>query len=76
MRPDRAVACRDEHRRWIVVREFPLKTGYADYRLFIDRREIGAIEAKAEGMDLTANLAQAEPLRQSILKRAFEGRLV
>jgi len=31
------------------VREFPLKMGYADYLLFVDRRTIGAIEAKAEG---------------------------
>jgi type I site-specific restriction endonuclease len=31
------------------VREFPLKTSYADYLLFGDRRAIGAIEAKAEG---------------------------
>jgi type I restriction enzyme, R subunit len=37
----------------IAVREFPLKTGYADYLLFIDRRAIGAIEAKAEGTTLT-----------------------
>jgi type I restriction enzyme R subunit len=35
--------------RGVAVREFPLKTGFADYLLFVDRRPIGAIEAKAEG---------------------------
>jgi type I restriction enzyme R subunit len=59
----------------IAVREFPLKTGYADYLLFVDRRAIGAIEAKPEGTTLTANLARAERLWQAILKRAFEGKL-
>jgi type I restriction enzyme R subunit len=46
--------------RGIAVREFPLKTGYADYLLFVDRRAIGAIEAKAEGATLTGVEAQAE----------------
>jgi len=31
------------------VREFPLHTGFADYLLFVDRRAIGAVEAKAAG---------------------------
>ena len=39
--------------RGIAVREFPLKTGYADYLLFVDRRAIGAVEAKPEGTTLT-----------------------
>ena len=38
--------------RGVTVREFPLKTGFADYLLFVDRRPIGAIEAKAEGIAL------------------------
>jgi type I site-specific restriction endonuclease len=46
--------------RGIAVREFPLKTGYADYLLFVDRRAIGAIEAKAERATLTGVEAQAE----------------
>jgi len=46
--------------RGVAVREFPLKTGYADYLLFVDRRAIGAIEAKAEGATLTGVEAQAE----------------
>ena len=46
--------------RGIAVREFPLKTGYVDYLLFVDRRAIGAIEAKPEGTTLTGVEAQAE----------------
>ena len=47
-------------RRGVAVREFPLKTGYADYLLFVDRRAIGAVEAKAEGATLTGVEAQSE----------------
>src|SRR5512140_3076747 len=50
--------------RGIAVREFPLKTGYADYLLFVDRRAIGAIEAKPEGTTLTGVEAQAEKYRR------------
>ncbi len=37
--------------RGIAVREFPMKSGFgfADYLLYLDRKAIGAIEAKAEG---------------------------
>ena len=37
--------------RGIAVREFPMKHGFgfADYLLYLDRKAIGAIEAKAEG---------------------------
>src|SRR5438093_10217538 len=37
--------------RGIAVREFPMKSGFgfADYMLYLDRKAIGAIEAKAEG---------------------------
>jgi type I restriction enzyme R subunit len=37
--------------RGVVVREFSMKTGFgfADYLLYVDRKAIGAIEAKAEG---------------------------
>jgi type I restriction enzyme R subunit len=37
----------------IAVREFPLTTGFADYLLYVDRRALGAIEAKPEGHTLT-----------------------
>jgi type I restriction enzyme R subunit len=37
--------------RGIAVREFPMKPGFgfADYLLYVDRKAIGAIEAKADG---------------------------
>src|SRR5947208_16314458 len=37
--------------RGIAVREFQMKTGFgfADYLLYLDRKAIGAVEAKAEG---------------------------
>jgi type I restriction enzyme R subunit len=37
--------------RGIAVREFPMKSGFgfADYMLYLDRKALGAVEAKAEG---------------------------
>ena len=37
--------------RGIAVREFPMKSGFgfADYLLYLDRKAVGAIEAKAAG---------------------------
>src|ERR1700739_1408594 len=37
--------------RGIAVREFPMKSGfgYADYLLYLDRKAVGAVEAKASG---------------------------
>lgn len=43
----------------VAVREFPLKTGFADYLLFVNRKAIGAIEAKAIGMPLSGVEAQS-----------------
>jgi type I restriction enzyme R subunit len=107
----------------IAVREYPVESGKVDYLLFIDRKPIGVIEAKKEGVTLSGvheqtqrygegtlkhiikkenlpfqyesteiearfsvadkleqtideNLEKANSLRQSILKRAFEGRLI
>jgi len=37
----------------VAVREFPLKTGAADYLLFVDRKAIGVVEAKPEGTTLS-----------------------
>lgn len=37
----------------IAVREFPLKTGYADYLLHVDRRAVGPVEVKPVGFTLT-----------------------
>ncbi|KPL15190.1 hypothetical protein AMJ74_01925, partial [candidate division WOR_3 bacterium SM1_77] len=36
----------------VVIKEFPLKTGHADYMLFIDSKAAGVIEAKPEGSTL------------------------
>ena len=36
----------------VAVREFPLKTGFADYMLFVDRKTAGVIEAKPFGTTL------------------------
>ena len=47
--------------RGIAVREFPLKTGYADYLLFVDRRAIGAIEAKAEKYSVGPPVSHSSP---------------
>jgi type I restriction enzyme R subunit len=46
--------------RGVVVREFALKTGFADYLLFVDRKAIGAVEAKPEGMPLSGIEPQSE----------------
>jgi type I restriction enzyme R subunit len=35
--------------RGVAVREFALKTGFADYLLFLDRKAIGDVEAKPVG---------------------------
>ncbi len=37
----------------VAVREFPLKTGHADYLLYADAKALGTIEAKPEGHTLT-----------------------
>ncbi len=37
----------------VAVREFPLKTGFADYLFYVDRRVLGVVEAKPEGHTLT-----------------------
>ena len=37
----------------VAVREFPLRTGFADYLLYLDGKAAGVIEAKPEGHSLT-----------------------
>lgn len=39
--------------RGVAVREYTLDTGFADYLLFVDRKAVGVIEAKKEGVPLT-----------------------
>lgn len=50
--------------RGIAVREFPMKSGFgfADYLLYLDRKAVGAVEAKAEGT-LTGVEAQSAGLQ-------------
>ena len=43
----------------VVIREFPLKTGHADYMLYADAKAVGVIEAKPEGHTLTGVEAQS-----------------
>lgn len=44
----------------VAVREFPLKTGFADYLLFVERKAIGVLEAKAEGTTLRGVTHQSQ----------------
>ncbi len=44
----------------VIVREFPLKSGFADYLLFVDRMAVGIIEAKPEGTTLSGVADQSE----------------
>ena len=44
----------------VAVREFPLKSGFADYLLFADRKAIGVIEAKPEGTTLSGIADQSD----------------
>jgi type I restriction enzyme R subunit len=39
--------------RGAAIREFPLKAGFADYMLFVDRQAVGVVEAKKEGTSLS-----------------------
>ncbi len=42
----------------VAVREFPVKAGFADYMLFVDREAVGVVEAKAEGTTLSGVVEQ------------------
>jgi len=44
----------------VVVHDFPLKTGFADYMLFVDRKAVGVVEAKPEGTTLSGVAEQSE----------------
>jgi len=43
----------------VVIREFPLKSGFADYLLFVDKKAVGVIEAKPEGTTLSGTTDQS-----------------
>ncbi len=44
----------------VAVREFPLSKDHADYLLFLDRKAVGALEAKPEGTTLSGVAEQSE----------------
>lgn len=52
--------------RGVAVREFPLKSGTADYLLFVDRKAVGVIEAKPKGTTLSGVAEQSEAYITSI----------
>ena len=53
----------------VAVREFPLKTGFADYLLYLDGKVIGLIEAKPEGHTLTGVEIQSSKYTRRAHKR-------
>jgi len=44
----------------VAIREFPLRSGAADYLLFVDRKAVGVIEAKPEGTTLSGVAEESE----------------
>ena len=44
----------------VAVREYPTKSGFVDYALFVDRKAIGVIEAKSAGTTLSGVAEQTE----------------
>ncbi len=52
--------------RGIAVREFPTKSGPADYMLFVDRKAVGTIEAKKEGTTLSGVAEQTARYNASV----------
>ena len=48
------------------MREYPLETGYADYLLFVDRKAVGIVEAKKEGIPLAGVAEQMEELEAAL----------
>ncbi|TAK30628.1 MAG: DEAD/DEAH box helicase [Chloroflexota bacterium] len=55
--------------RGVAVREFPLQTGFADYLLFVDRKALGAIEAKRAGTTLSGVEPQSSKYSMGITGR-------
>ena len=52
--------------RGVAVGEFPLTTGFADYMLFVDKRPIGVVEAKAAGKTLSGVELQTDRYSQGL----------
>lgn len=55
----------------VAVREFPLKSGTADYILFVDRGAVGVVEAKPEGSTLSGVEVQSEGYLANIPESIF-----
>jgi len=52
----------------IAVREYPLKSGFGDYLLIINRKAAGVIEAKKEGTTLSGVENQSDKYSFQYLK--------
>lgn len=52
----------------VAVREFPLRTGFADYLLYADSKIIGVVEAKPEGHTLTGVETQSAKYTEGLPK--------
>jgi type I restriction enzyme, R subunit len=50
----------------VAVREFPLRNGFADYVLFINRQIVGVIEAKKVGTPLSGTESQAKSYSEGL----------
>ncbi len=55
--------------RGVAVREFPLKAGFADYMLFVDRKAVGVVEAKKEGTSLSGVDTQSQKYLDGLPQR-------
>jgi type I restriction enzyme R subunit len=51
--------------RGVAVREFSLATGSSDYLLFVDRKALGAVEAKPVGTPLSGVEPQSAKFKPS-----------
>ena len=54
----------------VAVREYPLKTGFADYLLYANGKAIGIVEAKPEGQPLSEVEWQSRKYAQGLLPEA------
>ncbi|MBN2015624.1 DEAD/DEAH box helicase family protein [Candidatus Dojkabacteria bacterium] len=52
----------------VIIREFPLKKGPADYLLFVDRKAVGVIEAKKEGTTISGVAEQSQKYSTGVPK--------
>ncbi len=52
----------------VAVREYPLKEGPVDYLLFVNRKAVGVVEAKAEGHTLSGVAEQSEKYSRGVPK--------